>query len=108
GGKPAVIVDIQRQPGANIIQTVDRIKQLLPSIQRSIPAGVNLTIMAERTETIRASVFDVQFTLGITIILVVAVIFVFLGKLWATVIPGVALPLSIVGAFGMMSLSVSD
>ena len=104
-GKPAVIVDIQRQPGANIIQTVDRIKKLLPSIQRSIPAGVNLTVLADRTETIRASVADVQFTLVITIGLVVLVIFVFLGKLWATVIPGVALPLSIVGTFGLMSLS---
>ena len=104
-GKPAVIVDIQRQPGANIIQTVDRIKALLPSIQRSIPNGIVLSILADRTETIRASVTDVQFTLVLTIFLVVLVIFVFLGKLWATVIPGVALPLSIVGTFGLMSLA---
>ena len=104
-GKPAVIVDIQRQPGANIIQTVDRVKKLLPSIQRSIPAGIVLAILADRTETIRASVADVQFTLLLTIGLVVLVIFLFLGKLWATVIPGVALPLSIVGTFGLMSLS---
>src|SRR5579862_1171615 len=103
-GKPAVIVDIQRQPGANIIQTVDRIKQLLPTIQRSIPAGIKLTVLADRTETIRASKEDVQMTLIITIVLVVLVIFVFLGKLWATVIPGVALPLSIIGTFGVMSL----
>ena len=104
-GKPAVIVDIQRQPGANIIQTVDRIKLLLPSLQRSIPAGVELSVLADRTETIRASVADVQFTLILTIGLVVLVIFVFLGKLWATVIPAVALPLSIVGTFGLMALA---
>ena len=103
-GKRAVIVDIQRQPGANIIQTVDRIKKLLPTIQRSVPAGIDIAILADRTETIRASVSDVQFTLLLTIGLVVLVIFVFLGKLWATVIPGVALPLSIVGTFGIMSL----
>ena len=104
-GKQAVIVDIQRQPGANIIQTVDRIKTLLPNIQRSIPAGVQLNILADRTETIRASVEDVKYTLVITIILVIGVIFVFLGKVWATVIPGVALPLSIVDTFGIMALS---
>jgi multidrug efflux pump len=104
-GKPAVIVDIQRQPGANIIQTVDRIKALLPSLQRKIPAGIDLSVLADRTETIRASVADVKFTLGLTILLVVLVIFVFLGKLWATVIPGIALPLSIVGTFGLMALA---
>lgn len=104
-GKPAVIVDIQRQPGANIIQTVDRIKKLLPTIQRSIPAGITMSVLADRTETIRASKDDVEFTLVLTIALVVLVIFVFLGKLWATVIPGVALPLSIVGTFGVMSLA---
>jgi len=103
-GKPAVIVDIQRQPGANILQTVDRINSLLPSIRKSIPGGITLSILADRTETIRASVADVQFTLLLTIFLVVAVIFVFLGKLWATVIPGIALPLSIIGTFGLMSL----
>ncbi len=104
-GKQAVIVDIQRQPGANIIQVVDRIKALLPSIQRSIPASIKVDVLADRTETIRASVDDVKFTLVITIVLVVLVIFLFLGKLWATVIPGVALPLSIVGTFGVMSLA---
>ena len=103
-GKPAVIVDIQRQPGANILQTVDRINSLLPSIRKSIPGGITLSILADRTETIRASVADVQFTLLLTIFLVVLVIFVFLGKLWATVIPGIALPLSIIGTFGLMSL----
>ncbi|HEY3323436.1 MAG TPA: efflux RND transporter permease subunit [Planctomycetota bacterium] len=103
-GKPAVIVDIQRQPGTNIISTVDRIKKLLPDIQRSISAGISLSVLADRTETIRASVADVQFTLVLTVGLVVMVIFMFLGKLWATVIPGIALPLSIVGTFGIMAL----
>jgi multidrug efflux pump len=103
-GKPAVIVDIQRQPGANTIQTVNRINALLPNIRKSIPGGVTLSVLADRTETINASVSDVQFTLLLTIGLVVLVIFVFLGKLWATVIPGIALPLSIVGTFGLMSL----
>ena len=104
-GTPAVIVNIQRQPGANIIQTVDLIKERLPNIKRQIPAGIALAVLADRTETIRASVTDVQFTLILTIVLVVAVIFVFLGKVWATVIPGVALPLSIIGTFGVMSLA---
>jgi len=104
-GKPAVIVDIQRQPGANIINTVDKIKELLPSLQKTIPSGIKLTVLSDRTETIRASVEDVQFTLILTVGLVVLVIFLFLGKVWATVIPGVALPLSIVGTFGLMALS---
>jgi len=104
-GKPAVILDIQRQPGANIIQTVDRIKAKLPKIQLSIPAGITVSVLADRTETIRASVADVQFTLVLTIGLVILVIFMFLGKLWGTVIPGVALPLSIVGTFGCMALA---
>jgi multidrug efflux pump subunit AcrB len=107
-GKPAVILDIQRQPGANIIQTVNRIKAKLPKIQLSIPAAVKVSVLADRTETIRASVADVQFTLVLTIGLVVLVIFMFLGKLWATVIPGVALPLSIIGTFGLMSLAGYD
>jgi hydrophobe/amphiphile efflux-1 (HAE1) family protein len=104
-GKPAVILDIQRQPGANIIQTVDRIKKIMPNILRSIPSGINVTYLADRTETIRASVDDVKFTLILTVGLVVLVIFMFLGKLWATVIPGVALPLSIVGTFGCMAMA---
>ena len=100
----SVLIDVQRQPGANIIQTVDRIKKILPQLTASFPASVKVDILADRTETIRASVDDVQFTLLLTIALVVMVIFVFLRKLWATVIPSVALPLSIVGTFGVMSL----
>ena len=104
GTKPAVLLDIQRQPGANIIETVDRIKALLPKLEATIPATVKVSILSDRTQTIRASVRDVQFTLLLTVALVVMVIFVFLRKLWATVIPSVALPLSLIGTFGVMAL----
>jgi multidrug efflux pump len=105
GNKPAVLVDIQRQPGANIIQTVDRIKQLLPKLTASIPPAVKVSILTDRTETIRASVRDVQFTLILTVVLVILVIFLFLRRVWATVIPSVALPLSLIGTFGIMYLA---
>ena len=105
GVKNSVLLDVQRQPGVNIIQTVDRIKKILPQLTASFPASVKVKILADRTETIRASVHDVQLTMLLTIALVVMVIFVFLRKLWATVIPSVALPLSIVGTFGVMSLA---
>ena len=104
GNKPAVILDIQRQPGANIIETADRVKALLPRLRTALPPSVQVNILTDRTETIRASVRDVQFTLLLTIALVVMVIFVFLRKLWATVIPSIALPLAIVGTFGVMHL----
>jgi hydrophobe/amphiphile efflux-1 (HAE1) family protein len=104
GGKPAVFLDIQRQPGANIIQTADRVKALLPRLRVSLPSSVKVSIFGDRTETIRASVTDVQFTLLLTVALVVMVIFVFLRKFWATVIPSVALPLTLVGTFGVMKL----
>ena len=104
GQKPAVILDIQRQPGANIIETANRVKALLPRLRASIPPSVKMEILADRTATIRASVRDVQFTLLLTVGLVVMVIFVFLRKLWATVIPSVALPLAVVGTFGVMKL----
>src|SRR5213080_1431098 len=104
GQKPAVIVDVQRQPGANIIETAERVKALLPRLRASIPPSVNVSILTDRTQTIRASVRDVQFTLLLTVALVVMVIFVFLRKLWATVIPSVALPLAIIGTFGVMKL----
>ena len=104
-GQPAVILDIQRQPGANIIQTADRVKALLPRLRASIPPSVNVSIFADRTTTIRASISDVQFTLLLTVALVVMVIFVFLRKFWATVIPSVALPLAIIGTFGVMKLA---
>jgi multidrug efflux pump len=101
---PAVIVNIQRQPGANIISVADRIKLLLPRLQASLPSSVRLTILTDRTQTIRASVDDVQFELMLTIGLVVLVIFLFLRNLPATVIPSVAVPLSLVGTFGVMYL----
>jgi hydrophobe/amphiphile efflux-1 (HAE1) family protein len=104
GQKPAVILDIQRQPGANIIETADRVKALLPRLRASIPPSVKVEILTDRTATIRASVRDVQMTLLLTVALVVMVIFVFLRKLWATVIPSVALPLAVVGTFGVMKL----
>ena len=103
-GRPAVLLDIQRQPGANIIQTVDRIKALLPRLTSSLPPAVKVTVLIDRTQTIRASVDDVQFTLILTVFLVVLVIFLFLRYLWATAIPSVALPLSLMGTFGIMCL----
>ncbi|MCX6905439.1 MAG: multidrug efflux RND transporter permease subunit [Verrucomicrobia bacterium] len=102
--KPAVILDIQRQPGANIIETANRVKALLPKLRSAIPPSVTISVLIDRTETIRASVADVQFTLLLAVLLVVMVIFVFLRKFWATVIPSVALPLTIVGTFGIMEL----
>ncbi len=105
GEHAAVLLDIQRQPGANIIQTVDRVKELLPRLTGTLPPSVHVSILADRTETIRASVTDVQFTLLLTIVLVVMVMFVFLRKLWATIIPSVALPLSLIGTFGIMYLA---
>ena len=105
GSKPAVLLDIQRQPNANIIQTVDRIKKLLPRLTASIPPAVKVSILTDRTQTIRASVRDVQFTLILTIGLVILVIFLFLRRVWATVIPSVALPLSLIGTFGIMYLA---
>ncbi len=105
GAKPSVVVDILRQPGANIIATADRIKALLPQLRSSIPPSVRVAILNDRTETIRASVRDVQFTLLLASVLVVVVIFLFLRKFWATVIPGVALPLAVMGTFGIMALS---
>ncbi|NBV22109.1 MAG: multidrug efflux RND transporter permease subunit [Proteobacteria bacterium] len=104
-GKPAVILDIQRQPGANIIETADRVKALLPRLRSSIPPTVKVSILSDRTETIRASIEDVQFTLLLTIALVIMVIFIFLRKFWATVITSVALPLAIIGTFGVMKLA---
>jgi multidrug efflux pump len=102
---PAVIVNIQRQPGANIIQVVDRVKKLLPLLQSNLPASVDLRVLTDRTITIRASVQDVEFELMLTVGLVVMVIFLFLRNLSATIIPSVAVPLSIVGTFGVMYLA---
>ena len=104
-GKPAVLLDIRRQPGANIVQTVEQIRNILPQLRAVLPADVHLDVFADRTITIRASVEDVQFTLILTICLVVAVIFVFLRRLWATVIPSIAVPLSLMGTFGVMAFT---
>jgi len=101
---PAVLLNIQRQPGANIISVADRIKKVLPQLQASMPAAVKLQILIDRTQTIRASVNDVQFELMLTVALVVMVIFLFLRNLSATVIPSIAVPLSLVGTFGVMYL----
>jgi multidrug efflux pump len=101
---PAVIVNVQRQPGANIIDVVDHIKKLLPSLTSTLPAAIHVDVLTDRTNTIRASVKDVEFSLMLTITLVVMVIFLFLRTLAATVIPSVAVPLSIVGTFAAMYL----
>ena len=102
--RPAVILNIQRQPGANIISVVDRIKKLLPQLKTSLPSSVDVAVVTDRTTTIRASVDDVQFSLMLTVALVVMVIFLFLRTLSATIIPSVAVPLSLVGTFGVMYL----
>jgi multidrug efflux pump len=101
---PAVIVNIQRQPGKNIIDVVDRIKKILPQLQSAMPSSVKVTVLTDRTETIRASVKDVQFEMMLTVVLVVMVIFLFLRSFAATIIPSVAVPLSIVGTFAVMYL----
>jgi multidrug efflux pump len=102
--KPAVILNIQRQPGANIISVVNSVRKLLPELQQTLPAAVKLQTLTDRTTTIRASVKDVQYELMITVVLVVLVIYFFLRSVAATVIPSVAVPLSIVGTFGVMYL----
>jgi multidrug efflux pump len=101
---PAVIVNIQRQPGANIISVVDGINKLLPQLSATLPADVTVKVLTDRTNTIRASVEDVEFELMLTIALVVMVIFIFLRNVSATIIPSVAVPLSLVGTFGVMYL----
>src|ERR1700726_1730887 len=98
----AIILAIQRQPGANVIETVDRVKTMLPVLQASIPAAIKVNIISDRTETIRASVADVQFTLMLTVALVVMVIFLFLRNFWATIIPAVTVPLSLIGTFAVL------
>jgi len=101
---PAIIVNVQRQPGTNIIEVVDRIKALLPVLKNTIPSSINISILTDRTNTIRASVKDVQFELILTVVLVVVVIFLFLRTLSGTVIPSIAVPVSLVGSFGVMYL----
>ena len=102
---PAIILNIQRQPGANVIETVDRIKKLLPQLRSALPGTVEVELLTDRTTTIRASVHDVQTELVLAVALVVMVIFVFLRNVPATVIPGVAVPLSLIGTFGVIYLA---
>jgi multidrug efflux pump len=105
GPTPAIILNIQRQPGTNVIEVVDRVKQLLPQLKASLPSAVDVVLLTDRTVTIRASVRDVQFELLLAVALVVMVIFVFLRNVPATFIPSVAVPLSLVGTFGVMYLA---
>jgi multidrug efflux pump len=104
-GTPAVIIEIQRQPGANVIEVVRQINEEIPKVQRAMPAGVKLTVVSDRTVTIRASVHDVQFTLVLSVVLVTLVVLLFLRSLRATLIAGVALPLSLITSFGVMYFS---
>jgi len=103
-GKPAISLVLFRQPGANIIGTVDRVRSMIPQLQATIPPSIHLDVVLDRTGTIRASVRDVEVTLSISILLVILVVFVFLRSGWATVIPSVAVPLSLIGTFGVMYL----
>ncbi len=102
-GRPAVLLDVQRQPGANIVQTVADVRRQLARLEGGLPAGARLEVVSDRTETIRASVEEVQFTLALSVLLVVAVIWLFLRSPRATLVPAVALPLSLVGSFGVMA-----
>ena len=101
-GQPAVVIDIRRQPGANVVQTVQNIRNELPRLRRILPVGANLTVVQDRTDTIRASIHDVQFTLVLAVALVVLVVFIFLRTIRATIIAGVALPLSLIATFLVM------
>lgn len=100
--KPAILLNIQRQPGANVIEVVDRIKQLLPQLQTNLPQSVEVKMLSDRTITIRASVHDVEFELMLAVVLVVMVIFIFLRNIPATIVPAIAVPLSLVGTFSVM------
>jgi HAE1 family hydrophobic/amphiphilic exporter-1 len=100
--KRAILLTIQRQPGANVVETVQRVKDLLPVLQASIPTAIKINVISDRTQTIRASVADVQFTLLLTVALVIMVIFIFLRSFWATIIPAVTVPLSLVGTFAIL------
>jgi multidrug efflux pump len=102
---PALIMNVQRQPGANVVDVVDRIHDLLPSLQAAMPAGVDVTVLTDRTTTIRASVADVEFELALAVVLVVLVIYLFLRNVPATIIPSLSVPLSLIGTFGLMYLA---
>jgi multidrug efflux pump len=104
GRSRAIILNVQRQPGANVIQVAEAVKALLPRLASALPQGLKVETLSDRTETVRASVNDVQFTLVLSVLLVVAVIYLFLRSLRATIIPGIAVPLSLIGTFGVMYL----
>src|SRR5262249_20656617 len=104
-GTEAVIVNVQRQPGANVIEVVDRIQALMPALKAAMPEAVDVTLLTDRTNTIRASVADVEFELGLAVVLVVLVIFLFLRSLAATLIPSLSVPLSLVGTLAVMYLA---
>src|SRR5690606_15298874 len=101
-GKPAILITITKQADANVIDTVDRVKALLPEVQKWVPAGIQFSIMSDRTVTIRASIADIQHTLLISIALVMLVVFLFLRRTTLTVAAGVTVPLSIAGTFAAM------
>ena len=103
-GKPAEILAIQRQPDANTVEVVDRIKTMLPTFQQQLPADASLLVFNDRSASIRTAVADVQFTLGLTIILVIMVIYIFVRRIWATLIPTLAVPISLIGTLGIMYL----
>ncbi|HSI86554.1 MAG: multidrug efflux RND transporter permease subunit [Candidatus Methylacidiphilales bacterium] len=103
-GKPAVLLNVSREPGANIIEVVDKVRGLLPYLRASIPQAMNLDVMVDQTVTIRASIHDVEVTLILSVVLVIIVVYMFLGDLRATLIPGVAVPISLLGTFGVMYL----
>ena len=103
-GKPAVLIIINRQPGANIIETVDRVRAMLPQLEASIPGSMTLSVVVDRTPVIRASLHDVERTLAISVLLVILVVFVFLRDVRATLIPCVAVPVSLISTFGVMYL----
>src|SRR5664280_1278763 len=104
-GKPSVLLIISKQPGANVIETVDRVKAILPQLQASIPTAINLQIATDRTPTIRASLTEVERTLIISIALVILVVFLFLRNIYSTLIPSIAVPVSLIGTFGVMYLA---
>jgi multidrug efflux pump len=103
-GKPAIILNIFRQPGANMLESIEKIKALLPELQASIPPSISLQVVADKAVTINASIDNIEFTLVLTVVLVVMVIFLFLRNIWATMIPSIAVPLSLIGTFGVMYL----
>src|ERR1700744_3912399 len=104
-GTPGLILNVQRQPGANVVDVVDRIQALLPSLRAALPSGVDITVLTDRTTTIRASIRDVEFELTLAVILVVLVIYVFLQNVPATLIPSLSVPLSLIGTFAVMYLA---